>query len=211
MDFIIDMMVTWWQFTVVGILIIIGFIANRMGVDCEEDIIHFKYDEMPVLKPLRIETAGKGFWGAIWMWLTGVRHWEVAEDWHFKIGDKETEYFIPAGFVFDGASIPKFLHTWLSPTGVLLMGGLVHDYAYKYETLLQKYGKETMGVLTQKRADEIFRDINIEQNGFHLLNNLAYWALRIGGFMAWNGHRKRNCKISGLNEFNASKLLEEEK
>jgi hypothetical protein len=29
--------------------------------------------------------------------------------------------------------------------------------------------------------------------------------------MAWNGHRKRNCKIDGLNEFNESKLLEEEK
>jgi hypothetical protein len=67
-----------------------------------------------------------------------------------------------------------------------------------------------MGVLTQKKADEIFRDINIEQNGFQFLNYLAYWALRIGGFMAWNGHRKVNAKIEGLNEFNESKLLGEE-
>ena len=208
MDFIIDQLVTWWQFTVVGILIIIGWIANKIGIDCEEDIIGFKYKEMPHLKPIRIPTAGKGFWGAIWMWITGTRHWELAEDWHYEIGGEE--YVIPAGFKFDGASIPKFLHTWLSPTGVLLMGGLVHDYAYKYETLLRKYGKETMGVLTQKKADEIFRDINIEQNGFHFLNYLAYWALRVGGFMAWNGHRKVNAKIEGLNEFNESKLLKEE-
>ena len=207
MDFIIDQLVTWWQFTVVGILIIIGWIANKVGIDCEEEIIGFKYKEMPHLKPIRIPTAGKGFWGAIWMWITGTRHWELAEDWHYEIGGEE--YVIPAGFKFDGASIPKFLHTWLSPTGVLLMGGLVHDYAYKYETLLRKYGKETMGVLTQKKADEIFRDINIEQNGFHFLNYLAYWALRIGGFMAWNGHRKVNAKIEGLNEFNESKLLGE--
>ena len=27
------------------------------------------------------------------------------------------------------------------------------------------------------------------------MNNLAYWSLRIGGFVAWNGHRKRNAKI----------------
>jgi hypothetical protein len=207
MDFIIDQLVTWWQFTVVGILIIIGWIANKVGIDCEEEIIGFKYKEMPHLMPIRIPTAGKGFWGAIWMWITGTRHWELAEDWHYEIGGEE--YVIPAGFKFDGASIPKFLHTWLSPTGVLLMGGLVHDYAYKYETLLRKYGKETMGVLTQKKADEIFRDINIEQNGFHFLNYLAYWALRIGGFMAWNGHRKVNAKIEGLNEFNESKLLGE--
>jgi hypothetical protein len=47
--------------------------------------------------------------------------------------------------------------------------------------------------MNQKQADELFCNINIEQNGFHFLNKLAYWALRIGGFVAWNGHRKRNC------------------
>ena len=125
MDFIIDQLVTWWQFTVVGILTIIGWIANKMGIDCEEEIIGFKYKEMPHLKPIRIPTAGKGFWGAIWMWITGTRHWELADSWYYEINGEE--YMIPAGFKFDGASIPKFLHTWLSPTGVLLMGGLVHD------------------------------------------------------------------------------------
>ena len=192
MSFILDQLVTWWQFTVVGILIIIGWVANKMGIDCEEEIIGFKYKEMPHLKPIRIPTAGKGFWGAIWMWITGTRHWELADSWYYEINGEE--YMIPAGFKFDGASIPKFLHTWLSPTGVLLMGGLVHDYAYKYATLYKSDGT-TMGTIDQKKADEIFRDINIEQNGFHFLNYLAYWALRIGGFVAWNGHRKVNAKV----------------
>jgi len=207
MSFIIDQLITWWQFTVVGVLIIIGWLINKLGVDQEDEIIGFKYNVMPKLRPIPIPTAGKGFWGAIWMWLLGTRHWEVADDWAFEINGEG--FIIPQGFQFDGASIPKFLHTWLSPTGVLLMGGLVHDYAYKYETLLRSGQRETMGVIDQKKADEIFRDINIEQNGFHFLNNLAYWALRIGGFVAWNGHRKRNCKIEGLNEFNESKLLGE--
>ena len=195
MDFIIDQLVTWWQFTVVGILIIIGFIANRIGIDCDEDIIGFKYQEMPHLKPIVIPTAGKGFWGAIWMWITGTRHWELAKDWKYSINGQD--FVIPKGFKFDGASIPKFLHTWLSPTGVLLMGGLVHDYAYKYATLKRVAGSDskTMGTINQKKADQIFRDINIEQNGFHFLNYLAYWALRIGGFVAWNGHRKVNARI----------------
>ena len=78
------------------------------------------------------------------------------------------------------------------------MGGLVHDYAYKYATLLKAIKKSTYGEIDQKKADQIFRDINIEQNGFHFLNNLAYWALRIGGFVAWNGHRKVNAKIPGV-------------
>jgi hypothetical protein len=105
---------------------------------------------------------------------------------------------IPAGFTFDGASIPKFLRTFFSPVGVLLVGGLVHDYGYKYQTLLCKNKKDTMGIISQARADQIFRDININVNGFYVMNYLSYYSLRIGGFVAWNGHRKRNNKIPGI-------------
>lgn len=189
-NFILDQLITWWQFTVVGIIIIIGWIANLVGIDQDEDIVGFKYKEMPHMQPIKIATAGKGFWGAVWLWLMGVRHWRVVKDFHFTMNG--VDYVIPKGFEFDGASVPKFLASWLSPTGVLLMGGLVHDYAYKYETLLCKDKKSTIGVITQKQADQMFRDISIEQNGFHLLNQLAYLALRLGGFVAWNGHRKRN-------------------
>ena len=190
-NFILEQMVTWWQFTVVGILVIIGFIINMFGVDNKDKRLGFEYKEMPHMQPIAIPTAGKGFWSAIWMWLMGSRHWVVAKNFYYTID--EVEYVIPKGFQFDGASIPKFLHTWLSPTGVLLMGGLVHDYAYKYATLRGKDGG-TWGKMNQKEADQIFRDINIEQNGFHFLNYLAYWALRIGGFVAWNGHRKNDKK-----------------
>ena len=192
-DFILEQLITWWQFTTVGILIIIGFIINLFGVDNKKRRIGFEYKEMPHMQPIVIPTDGKGFWSAIWMWLTGSRKWTVAKDFIFKIDG--VDYVIHKGFQFDGASIPKFLHTWLSPVGVLLMGGLVHDYAYKYETLLKSDKKNTMGIITQKKADEIFRDINIDNNGFYFLNYLAYWALRVGGFMAWNSHRKVNAKI----------------
>ena len=127
------------------------------------------------------------------MWILGVRHWEIAKDFEFELNSNK--YVIPAGFKFDGASIPKFLHMFLSPVGVLLIGGLVHDYAYKYQTLLKSNKIDTIGNITQKRADEIFRDINIEINGFFLMNYLAYWSLRLGGFVAWNKHRKVNAKI----------------
>jgi hypothetical protein len=189
---IIDQLVNFWQFTIVGILVLIGFIANLFGVDNDKELVSFSYEEMPNMRPIKIETAGKGFWGAIWMWFVGVRQWEIAEDFKYKLQNEE--FVIPAGFTFDGASVPKFLATWLSPTGVLLMGGLIHDYAYKYQRLLKVDGTTTH-LMNQRQADMIFRDINIEQNGFHLLNYLAYWALRIGGFVAWNGHRKRNVQI----------------
>ena len=130
------------------------------------------------------------------MVLLSTRNWEITKDWKYNIDGKE--YVIPAGFIFDCASIPKFLRTFFSPVGVLLMGLLVHDYAYTYQTLLMKNKKDTLCVISQKSSDELFRDININVNGFYLMNYLAYWSLRIGGFVAWNGHRKRNAKIKGV-------------
>ena len=190
MEFILDMAVTFWQWTVVISLILIGFIASVFDGQ-GEDRVGFYYTEMPQMSPIKIETADKGFWKAVWMWLLGVRHWEITKDFYFSL--KGEEYVIPQGFEFDGASVPKFLAMWLSPTGVLLMGGLIHDYGYKYGTLLRN-DRTSIGSKSQKWMDTLFRDICIEQNGFKLLNYLAYWALRVGGFVAWNGHRKHEPK-----------------
>ena len=192
MELLITLAMKFWMWTVLITLVIIGFIINLF--DKKEHVrVNFKYSQFPKMRPIPIKTKGKGFFTMIKMWLLGVRHWEIADDFDYEING--TKFVIPAGFKFDGASIPKFLHTFLSPVGVLLIGGLVHDYAYKYQTLLNKNKKDTMGVITQKKADEIFRDINIEINGFYFMNYLAYWSLRLGGFMAWNKHRKVNAKI----------------
>jgi hypothetical protein len=192
MELIITLAMKFWMWTVLIALIIIGFIINLFDKKVGTRV-NFKYSQFPTMRPIPIKTKGKGFFTMIKMWLLGVRHWEIANDFDYEVNGEK--FVIPAGFKFDGASIPKFLHPFLSPVGVLLIGGLVHDYAYKYETLLKKNRKDTMGVITQKKADEIFRDINIEINGFYLMNYLAYWSLRLGGFMAWNKHRKVNAKI----------------
>ena len=195
MELIIALAMKFWQWTVLIAVVIIAALINVFDKRAKTKL-KFYYKGMPKLQPVPIATKGKGFWKGIVMWLLSTRNWVLTEDWKYNIDGEE--YVIPSGFQFDGASIPKFLRTFFSPVGVLLMGGLVHDYAYKYKTLLKKNKKDTMGELTQKRADEIFRDINIIVNGFYTMNRLAYWSLRIGGFVAWNGHRKRNAKIKGL-------------
>ena len=184
-----------WQWTVLIAVVLIAAIINWTDKRAKTNM-KFYFKGMPILQPIQIKTKGKGFWKGIVLWLLSTRNWILKEDWKYNIDG--TEYVIPAGFQFDGASIPKFLRTFFSPVGVLLIGGLVHDYAYKYKTLLKKNKKDTMGEITQKKADEIFRDINIIVNGFYTMNRLAYWSLRLGGFVAWNGHRKRNSKIPEL-------------
>lgn len=43
---------------------------------------------------------------------------------------------IPKGFIFDGASVPKILHSLLGPTGLLLLGACPHDFGYRYHGLI---------------------------------------------------------------------------
>ena len=191
MELLIALAMKFWQWSLLILIVIIGFGINLLDKNKTPNL-KFNFKGMPHLKPIPIKTKGKGFWKAIVMWLLSTRNWELVEDWRYNIDGKD--YIIPAGFQFDGASIPKFLRTFFSPVGVLLIGGLVHDYMYKYTHCKPVSGKDALLVVDQKRADQIFRDINIVVNGFYTMNYLAYWSLRIGGFVAWNGHRKREKK-----------------
>ena len=189
MELLIAMAMKFWQWSLLIILVIIGFLINLL--DRKKSNLTFHYEELPHLQPIKIATKGKGFWKGIVMWLLSTRNWKITKDWKYRMNGNE--YIIPAGFQFDGASIPKFLRTFFSPVGVLLVGGLVHDYMYKYAAL-KRTGKGGLLLVDQKKADEIFRDINIVVHGFYFMNYLAYWSLRLGGWVAWNGHRKRDDK-----------------
>ena len=191
MELLIALAMKFWQWSLLILIIIIGFLVNLLDKK-KKPKQKFNYTGMPHIKPLPIKTKGKGFWKAIVMWLLSTRNWELTQDWKYNLDG--TDYVIPKGFTFDGASIPKFLRTFFSPVGVLLIGGLVHDYIDKYTHCKPVSAKGALLVVDQKKADQIFRDINIVVNGFYTMNYLAYWSLRIGGFVAWNGRRKRDNK-----------------
>ena len=191
MELLITLAMKFWQWSLLILFVIIGFAINLL--DKRKSNLKFSYEELPHLQPVRIPTKDKGFWKGILLWLLSTRNWKLTKNWRYNING--AEYVIPAGFQFDGASIPKFLRTFFSPVGVLLIGGLVHDYMYKYAACKPADKSGSLLLVYQKKADQIFRDINIEVNGFYFLNYLAYYALRLGVFVAWNGHRKRNAKI----------------
>ena len=190
MEILVSLAMKFWQWSLLIALVIVGLVINLL--DRRKSNCTFHYEELPHLQPIKISTKGKGFWKGIVMWLLSTRNWKITKDWKYRMNGNE--YIIPAGFQFDGASIPKFLRTFFSPVGVLLVGGLVHDYMYKFAAL-KRTGKGGLLLVDQKKADQIFRDINIEVNGFYFMNYLSYWSLRLGGWVAWNGHRKRNAKI----------------
>ena len=118
--------------------------------------------QMPAMRPIPIPTRNVFFLVAIWRWITVIRRWKLIEDWHHTLPDG-TSTMVPKGFDYDGASIPKLFWAVLSPTGLLLIPGLVHDFGYRFDFLLKR---DESGQFEKYRAkagrrywDDVFRDI----------------------------------------------------
>ena len=152
-----------------------------------------KVPEMPILKPIPIRTKGVPYWKALWRWLVTIRKWQLVADWHHELPDGKT-VVIPAGFEFDGASIPRTFRWLLSPVGLLLIPGLIHDYAYLHDRLQVRDAAAGLVAYSPNAGrahwDWLFRQVAIQVNGFTVINTLAWGALRIAGWVAW-GKRRR--------------------
>lgn len=150
--------------------------------------------QMPKLVPLPLPTKGQPFYKRIWIWLTKVREWQLLENWEYDLPDGR-RVLIPKGFRFDGASIPRPLWFFLSPTGLLLIPGLIHDFGYRYDYIwvVGEDGwicknDQAMG---QDYWDEIFYSVGEHVNGMKVINWMAWLALSTFGSMAWDENRKR--------------------
>lgn len=177
----LDLLIEYWYAITILTVLVLGAIINAF--DSDKIRVGFECNSMPHMRPIPIPTKSKGFWGAVWCWLNTTRRWELTKAYTFKVNEKS--YTIPKGYVFDGASIPKPLRILFSPTGILLTGALIHDHLYEYNELPTTSVVAESVTFTRKEADQLFRDISIEVNGFVVVNYLAYYAVRIGGVFNW--------------------------
>lgn len=108
----------------------------------------------------------------------GKGQWELTApfEYHSDIGGLIE---IPIGFVSDGASIPKFLHSVIgSPWGGRYPeAAVVHDFCY--------FSK----ILTRQSADQVFLEAMKNLNVPKIRRTLMFLAVRIFGIIPWN--RKR--------------------
>ena len=89
---------------------------------------------------------------------------------------------VPAGFECDGASVPRFLWSSVSPQidPRTLAGSIAHDYIYR----TQPQG------WTRYAADCMFRDIIREDGLSCWKTQKAFLGVRIGGGKAWSENNK---------------------
>ncbi len=99
----------------------------------------------------------------------------------------KTAITIPSGFVTDFASIPRILRIIIPKLGRWNKAAVLHDYIYQNPESGLRF---EVGYVrwSRKGADVVFRDAMEDLGVIKWKRNLMYWAVRIGGWMAW---RKR--------------------
>jgi len=153
----------------------------------------FEFQDMPIMRPVLIDTKNCGLFRSIWP----NRFWKIEEDWFYYLDG--IQYVIKKGFVFDGATIPIFLRSCISPTGIYFIASLVHDYGNDFGGVTVVVDKQLRNYKhikkTRKEMDIIFYDISINGNnyGYNIFNKIVYYTIRLTGGKCGkrNSHRKR--------------------
>jgi hypothetical protein len=156
---------------------------------------------MPVMKPIPIPTRKVNAFKRMWVWLVSTRQWEIYEDYVFEFDG--LQLFIPKGFVFDGASIPKPFRAFLAPVGLLLIPSVFHDFGYQHNHLLVKTGGGTFKLKDgagKAYWDKLFFLMGQFVNGVHFANYAAWIALTCGGWLAWLSKRSDHGGVPPLAE-----------
>lgn len=171
------------------------------------------YPAMPSVSPLYPNTYHLQWYTKAWRFLTVPTFWDMQDDYIYQLPDG-TALLLPYQFRFDGASTPRPIWPLINPTGCLFIPGGFHDFWYRFGCLLKienfaelkelqaqglrpeeireamvlsKYGEGA----PRDDADRMFQRIGNEITDLHLVNWMAYTALRHWGWIAWNNCRKK--------------------
>lgn len=172
------------------ICLCIIYVVRKKELPLPDTLVNMK--AMPVMRPTPIPTANQqGFLNKILIFVFQVRRWRIEDAFIYEYCGNR--YAIHAGFEFDGASIPRPLWAILSPIGLLLIPGLIHDYGYRYNGIyiLDKDNNPIWDESINSKSgwDELFKNIGDHVNRIPVLNLLAKIGLLLGGYSAWNKWR----------------------
>ncbi|MCK5605558.1 DUF1353 domain-containing protein [Candidatus Pacearchaeota archaeon] len=151
----------------------------------------------PILKPVRIPTKGKFWLLQVWIAIKTRRSWMVVEDFNIEVPCIKSVVKIPAGFVFDGASIPVIVQKvlFLKPTGILFLPALLHDFGYVYDCLLSQNHNIIPNTNGRVFFDKLFRKMGVWVNGMPIIDRVAWFGLFLGAGFPWRKRRKKNAQV----------------
>lgn len=151
--------------------------------------IHFPINRAIYKKPPK-----RSWWKKIWKFATYKRHYELMHDYVLYIPILDKYLFVPSGFLYDNASVPKVLSSFFNADGMLLLGALPHDFGYRYECLVfvdMVDGHLYIDPYTKKELDALFKYLCGYESGFKKASGMASFGLRLFGGFGWRSNRKR--------------------
>jgi hypothetical protein len=89
---------------------------------------------------------------------------------------------VPAGFVTDFASVPKYAQSFISVLGKHSVPAVVHDFLYWEQTC------------TRQQADDILAEAMKEYDSPWYQISAVYWAVRAGAGSAWSENTEERKK-----------------
>lgn len=107
------------------------------------------------------------------------REWQSMEDFffYFDEADKAKGIVVPAGFISDFASVPRWLWSIYPPTGRYTKAAFLHDFLYK--TYLPEF--------TRKDCDVYFLKAMAALKVRKITRNNMYYGVRVFGGKYFNG------------------------
>lgn len=162
---------------------------------------------LPILRPVSIPTKNLSWWQSVRTWWSTQRKWELMEDYRLTLPDG-TVVLIPKGFIFNGATVPRPLRWFVSPTGIFLIPSLLHDFAYTYNYQLhvvREGDAEKVEAFPAKGSAKDYRDVwdaqfyqaSVYVAGMSWLSGVVYVTLRLFGGKAWRKGRRRTPPETG--------------
>ena len=156
----------------------------------------FKEIHFPIVQgqPSKKPTS---FIGTVKAWATFKRMHKVTQDYILWCEHLGKFIFIPEGFIYDKASVPKLLNSFFKSDGMLALGALPHDFGYKYRglILLDDEGFLYLQTFSQRECDEIMEQLCVWESGLPKSAKMVKKLLNIVGRVAWKKWKKKGLKV----------------
>lgn len=129
----------------------------------------------------------------------GRSQWGVQRPLTYHAGDRTNSITIPAGFVTDLTSVPRWGWVLIPPDGPWVKAAIVHDFLYA--TIGTGKWKGHPASITRPtpysrlESDRILGEAMKDLGVGPVARTIIYWAVRLGGGRSWDfskAHRSEN-------------------
>lgn len=161
-----------------------------INMDAVTKDIHF-----PIQNAVYKEAPDRTWYQKLFKFFTYKRWFEIRKEYVLWVPLLESYIFIPEGFLYDLASVPKLLNGIFNSNGMLLLGALPHDFGYRYECLIlvnEMTGEIYTRPFTKSELDGIFESLCAWESKFLKASKLARITLGVAGSIGWKENRKAN-------------------